>query len=269
MAILRPGTGKWTAAVRAAIGVALLSGPGSAWARINSSSADSKGAAKADAPGGAEASPPQGAGIDTTPPASPADQGSPGNPLPSRRRHHLGSGSADHYDDGLDLKLTGFFDRRASNLTSPTMLIAAQWNYRFATATDLGLGAAGSPQSLQDDVPATAGRVRVTRRHTTYYAGLNLAQTLWSSDSARVVIGMLAGRGILFLRLTPEGQTSTFTSVKYNVYEPFIYGTFLRRWGLDIGGVVSYRAVRVEDASLASNADLSAIAFGLTFRAPG
>lgn len=191
-----------------------------------------------------------------------------------RTRAHTDANESflDRTDNGLDAKFTSIFDRQASNLTSPTVILGAQWTYKFQTNTYFGLGASALPQSYRYYAPPApvSGNSGGYRSFTTYFGGLHLAQTLWESESLRVVAGITAGRGYLFLRLpsTTDGA-KTVASVKYTVAEPSLYLTCLRWAGLDIGPVVSYRWVNADANDFVTNSELRAPAFGLTFHSQG
>jgi hypothetical protein len=197
-------------------------------------------------------------------PAAAAPAGSSESSLPQMAPLHMHAhalSNEDRWETGFDAKLTTLFTRDATDIASPTVMLGAQWNYRFPTDTFIGLSAAGMPTNNED-----TGSNNTQRSFSIYYAGLNLAQGLVSFDSWRASVTVSAGRGIVYVRSLPPNAAPTIGNTPFNYVEPGFYITFLQYSSLDIGAVVSYRMAMLANKDFATNSDLSSMAVGLTFR---
>jgi len=182
---------------------------------------------------------------------------------PSTR--HLSPGY-ERWDNALDVEFTDLFHAKAANVTAPTLMLTAEWNYLFRTATYIGLTLSGLPQTLKED------RDGITNTYSTYYGGLRVGQWLLDRDPFRLSVSFSANTGILYVRTSPDDAASPaiIGAVKYNAYEPNFFFTFYYWHGLDFGIVGSYRVVTLTSStSQAKASDLSSPAFGLTFRSHG
>lgn len=188
-----------------------------------------------------------------------ADQQDQAGPRASAAKR--GQYSVDRWDYGLDVKLTDLFQRKATDVNAPTVILSAQWNYRVWPMTFIGLQASGTPQSHADKIDG------VKRSFTAYYGGLNISQNIVETPSFRLAAALALGRGIVFVRISPDVSDAVVGSARYNVVEPSVFATFLRYNGLDIGAVGSYRlASLIETSELVEAKDLTSMAFGVTFR---
>lgn len=202
-----------------------------------------------------------------TAPNPPVTQAAGAGALPEPTPMHFstrgGQEIVPRWEDGLDAKLTGLFNRSA-NLTSPTIILSAQWNYRFPSDTYVGFTASAMPQA-NTDTTSTG----IQRSFTTYYGGLNLAQGLFESGAFRIVATIAGGMGIVYERETYGDGTQDIGNTRYNFLEPGAFITFFNWEGLDIGGVATYRIAKLQSHDRASDADLSSATVGLTFRTRG
>ncbi len=175
--------------------------------------------------------------------------------------HHV------RYENGFDIKLTDLFDRKAQDFDPPTVLLSAQWNYRFSTVTYLGLTLSGSPQPSKYTDTNRDTSVETESKFAAYFAGLNLAQGLYEDGPFRVVVGVSAGRGILFARKKENGVKGEARNVRFNFIEPALFVTFYRYHGVEMGAIGSIRQATILDESdIAKNEDISAPSLGFTFR---
>jgi hypothetical protein len=168
------------------------------------------------------------------------------------------------WDNGLDVKLTDAWERRASDVEAPTVVLSAQWNYKFITDTYVGLVVSGFPQSMRietevEDVDASV---------TGYWGGLNLGQGLYESWPFRVVLTVAAGQGFAYVRVKLPDEDAKADAAKFDFYEPGLFATFFAWRGLEFGVAASYRKVAMKDEAEGApeDDDLTSVAYGLTFR---
>jgi len=171
--------------------------------------------------------------------------------------------SFDKWENALSIKSTSMFNRKAADFSSPTVLLTAEWNYHFRTDTYFGLALSGAPQKAN-----ISSGDRSTRKYTTYYGGLDLAQSIYSSAHYRAVLQVAAGYGVVYLRTTPEySTTSNIDKPQYNFIEPGAFFTFCDFKDLDVGLVFTYRYARlIVKSTVVSSSDVTSATFGLTFR---
>ena len=169
----------------------------------------------------------------------------------------------DRTENGFDLKLTRLFQKNGMNVSSPSIMLGAQWNYRFRSNTFVGLALSGMPQ--QSKFTATDG---TTISYTTYYGGINLAQTIIAYGHLRLVASVAGGMGVVFVRSTPDAATaSTVDRPNYRYVEPGGFLTLFEAEGVEFGLTGSYRhASLLTKTPAVADSDLSSAAYGLTFR---
>lgn len=171
----------------------------------------------------------------------------------------------DRWENALDVKLTDLYDRTASNVTSPTIMLNAEWNYKFVTDTFLGAVIGGLPQPIKR---TTEDEVKIS--YSTYYLGARLAQGIFDIRPFRLVLGVNAARGFLYTRVQTVEGDSKAEVLKYNLVEPGMFFTFWIYQGVEFGIAGSYRMVSVldekEHEDVVTNDDLTSLAYGLTFR---
>ena len=168
----------------------------------------------------------------------------------------------DRHENGLDVKMTGLFGRQA-NLSSPNLLLSAQWNYRFHSETFIGLAFTGMP--TQARAPTLDNS---TLKYATYSGGFNLAQSLVAYDPFRIVVSVTGGVGVIYLRHTPVGsEQSSIEKPNYKFIEPGIFITFFDYAGVQMGLSASVRRAQLlSSAKFVTNANLTSTTYGLTFR---
>lgn len=167
-----------------------------------------------------------------------------------------------HWENAFDVKFTDFYERKAADVGSPTLMLTAQWNYKLSTDTFLGFSANGMPQPQKRTVDG------VKYSYSTYSGGLYLGQRVFDTKPYRLVVGVTGGRGIIYTRAKIPDQATKAEAKKYNVIEPGAYLTFIAYHGVEIGAAVSLRQAKLLDGETEQlkNDDLSAMAYGLTFR---
>jgi hypothetical protein len=168
------------------------------------------------------------------------------------------------WDNGLDVKLTDAWDRRATDVEAPTIVLSAEWNYKFVTNTYLGIIASGFPQSMRietdvEDVDASV---------TGYWGGINLGQGLFETWPYRLVFTLSAGQGLAYIRIKAGDEPATADAVKFDFYEPGFFGMLFAYQGLEMGVTASYRKVSMKEEGdfVPEDDDLTSVAYGLTFR---
>ena len=171
--------------------------------------------------------------------------------------------SFDKWENALSAKATSMFNRKATDFSSPTVLLTAEWNYHFRTDTYFGLALSGAPQKA-----SISSSDRSIKNYTTYYGGLDLAQSIYSSAHYRAVLQVAAGYGVVYLRTTPEySKKSSIDKPQYNFIEPGAFFTFIDFKDLDVGVVFTYRYARlIVKSPVVSSSDVTSATFGLTFR---
>lgn len=169
----------------------------------------------------------------------------------------------DSWENALDLKATSMFDRKATNFNSPTVLLTAEWNYRFRSDTYLGLALSGAPQKA--NIATKDGSTSV---YTTYYGGIGVGQSIYSRAEYRAVLQVAAGFGVVYRRTTPAGSTtSSIDKPQYSFVEPGLIVTLFDYKNLDIGVIFTYRYGQlIVKSPVVTNADVTSATFGLTFR---
>ncbi len=168
----------------------------------------------------------------------------------------------DRHENGLDAKMTSLFGRQAS-LSSPNLLLSAQWNYRFHSETFIGIAFTGMPSQARAPTVDNS-----TLKYATYSGGLNLAQSLLAYDPFRIVVSVTGGVGVIYLRQTPVGaEQSSIEKPNYKFIEPGVFITFFDYAGMQVGLSASVRRAQLlSPAKFVTNADLTSKTYGLTFR---
>ncbi len=167
----------------------------------------------------------------------------------------------DRYENALDTKLTSLFEREASEVASPTVMLTAIWNRKFRYNTYLGATVSGLPQSHAERKDG------VKTSYTMYYGGLNLAQGIYENRPFRAIVQVSAGKGQSFVRTSSSGVDSKAKSFKFNYVEPALVVMVYEWRHLEMGLIGGTRIVRLEDEDEGvENSDLSSASYGLTFR---
>ncbi len=169
----------------------------------------------------------------------------------------------DSWENALNLKATSMFDRKATNFNSPTVLLTAEWNYRFRSDTYVGLALSGAPQKA-----SIATKDGSTSVYTTYYGGIGVGQSIYSRAEYRALLQVVAGYGVVYRRTTPAGSTtSSIDKPQYSFVEPGLFVTLFDYKNLDIGVIFTYRYGQlIVKSPVVTNADVTSATFGLTFR---
>lgn len=177
----------------------------------------------------------------------------------------VGYVARNRWENALDVKLTDFYEAKASDVGSPTLMLTAFWNYQFSTHTFLGVAGGGLPQTSKQESDG------VKTSYSTYFGGLYVGQGLYESRPFRVAVGVTAARGFLYARVKLPNDDAKAQVRKYNLIEPGLFATFFAYQGVEIGVAASLRQATVlkesgESAAKVENGDLSSMAYGLTFR---
>lgn len=193
---------------------------------------------------------------------APVSAAEPGEvPAPVRMHQDRQVMGTDRYENALDTKLTNLFEREASDVASPTVMLTALWNRKFRYNTYLGLAVSGLPQSHAERKDG------VKTSYTMYYGGLNLAQGIYENRPFRAIVQVHGGKGQTFVRTSAAGVDSKAKAHKFNYFEPALVVMVYEWRHLEMGLIGSQRIVRLEkDDEGVENSDLSSASYGLTFR---
>ena len=193
---------------------------------------------------------------------APVSSEEPGEvPAPVRMHQDRQVMGTDRWENALDTKLTNLFEREASDVASPTVMLTALWNRKFRYNTYLGMTVSGLPQSHAERKDG------VKTSYTMYYGGLNLAQGIYESRPLRAVVQVSGGKGQTFVRTSSAGVDSKAKAHKFNYFEPALVVMVYEWRHLEMGLIGSQRIVRLEnDDEGVENSDLSSASYGLTFR---
>jgi hypothetical protein len=194
---------------------------------------------------------------------APAATEEPGEvPAPVRMHQDRQTMGTDRWENALDAKFTSLFERKASNVSSPTVMLTAIWNRKFRYNTYVGLTASGLPQSHAEKKDG------VKTSYTMYYGGLNLAQGLYEWKPFRAIVEVQGGVGQSYVRVKADGVDSKAHVTKFNYVEPGLVVMVYEWKHLEMGLVATNRMVRVEkkEDEFVENDDLSGVSYGLTFR---
>lgn len=169
--------------------------------------------------------------------------------------------SRSNWENGFDAKLTSIAPDESTDVTSPNLMLSAQWNYKFVTNTFIG----GSLSSLAQ--PHTERTDGVATSYMMYYGGFNVAQGLLDIKPFRLVVAASAGKGVFYAR-TDADVDEQLINADFTYVEPGVFATFYQWDSLEFGAVVSNRMVKLDkDYDGADDEDLSSLSYGLTFRA--
>ncbi len=184
-------------------------------------------------------------------------------PAPVRMHEDHQVMGTDRWENALDAKLTNLFDRKASDVGSPTVMLTALWNRKFRYNTYLGLTVSGLPQShaKREDGIKTS--------YTMYYGGLNLAQGIYEAKPFRAIFQVSGGEGMTYVRVTGDDIDAKAHAIKFRYVEPALV-VMVYEWDhLEMGLIGTNRIARLDSKSEdlgVENKDLSSVSYGLTFR---
>jgi len=168
--------------------------------------------------------------------------------------------SRSNFENGLDAKVTSVAPDQDPSITSPTLMLSAQWNYKLVSNTFIG----GTLSSLAQ--PHTERADGQTASYQMYYGGLNIAQGLLDIKPFRIVAAASAGKGMFYVR-TGEGRADEqLFDAQFKFIEPAVFATFYHWDSLEFGAVLSNRMIKLDKGTDVDDEDLSSFSYGLTFR---